>query len=198
MASNPNYVPPSATLPTDPAMEHAVGDSSSAPEQDAPPPPFAQTNNACTQENSELKFIWNAEHNLMIKKIYDHRAAKLLRQMMSDVVRAIKKELEAYFGNDEGFKRRCLTNAANRVSPGSSKYTGGSVTFMKTKSILSKSLDRKATLTKTFKYTQTLKANKERFVDKRFAAHYITRIGWRSRPNNLSCLMEMTKLAPRP
>ncbi|RYR26862.1 hypothetical protein Ahy_B02g061171 [Arachis hypogaea] len=48
----------------------------------------------------------------------------------------IKKELEAYFRYDEGFKRRRLTNVANRASPRLSKYTGWSATFMKTKSRL--------------------------------------------------------------
>ncbi|QHO19511.1 uncharacterized protein DS421_11g329620 [Arachis hypogaea] len=78
---------------------------------------------------------------------------------------SIKKELEAHFTHDEGFKRQRLTNVANRASPKSSKYTDGSATFMKTKSRLSKSLDREATLAETYKYTHTLKANKERFVD---------------------------------
>ncbi|RYQ79450.1 hypothetical protein Ahy_Scaffold6g108197 [Arachis hypogaea] len=76
---------------------------------------------------------------------------------------SIKKELEAYSRNDEGFQHRRLMNVANRASPWSSKYTSGSATFMKMKSRLS--LDRKATLAETFKYTHTLKANKERFAD---------------------------------
>ncbi|RYR62508.1 hypothetical protein Ahy_A04g020164 [Arachis hypogaea] len=87
-----------------------------------------------------LKFIWDAEYNLMIKKIYYHRVAKHFQQMMRDVRKghdhltswihqAIKKELEAYFTHDEG------------ASPRSSKYKGVSATFMKTKSRLSKSLD---------------------------------------------------------
>ncbi|RYR76406.1 hypothetical protein Ahy_A01g000990 [Arachis hypogaea] len=46
---------------------------------------------------------------------------------------SIKKELEAHFRNDEGLKRRRLTNIANKASPKSSKYTGGLATFMKTK-----------------------------------------------------------------
>ncbi|RYR68413.1 hypothetical protein Ahy_A03g014914 [Arachis hypogaea] len=126
----------------------------------------------------QLKFIWDAEHNLMIRKIYDHRATKHFKQMMSDVCKghdhltswirpAIKKEVEVYFTHDEGFKRRRLTNIANRVSPRLSKYMGGSATFMKRKSKLYKSLDREATLAETFKYTHTLKDNKERFADER-------------------------------
>ncbi|RYR09555.1 hypothetical protein Ahy_B05g077911 [Arachis hypogaea] len=84
----------------------------------------------------------------------------------------IKKELEARFRNDEGFKLRRLTNVANRALPRSSNYTGKSATFMKTKSRLSKLLDREETLAETFKYTHTLKANKERFADELSAAHY--------------------------
>ncbi|RYR08845.1 hypothetical protein Ahy_B05g076672 [Arachis hypogaea] len=52
------------------------------------------------------------------------------------------------------------------------KYTGRSATFMKTKSMLSKSLEREVTLAETFKYTHTLKANKEKFVDERSTTHY--------------------------
>ncbi|RYR74753.1 hypothetical protein Ahy_A02g009474 [Arachis hypogaea] len=87
---------------------------------------------------------------------------------------SIKKELEANFRNDEGFKHRHLTNVANRALPRSSKYTGGSMTFMKRKGRLSKSLDYEATIANTFKYTHSLKANKERFVEEWFAAHYMS------------------------
>ncbi|RYR41142.1 hypothetical protein Ahy_A08g037534 [Arachis hypogaea] len=61
---------------------------------------------------------------------------------------SIKKKLEAHFRNDEGFKRHHLTNIINRALPRSSKYTSGSATFTKTKSGLSKSLDRETTLAK--------------------------------------------------
>ncbi|QHO50921.1 uncharacterized protein DS421_1g26450 [Arachis hypogaea] len=43
---------------------------------------------------------------------------------------------------------------------------------MKTKSRLSKSLNREAILAETFKYIHTLKANKEKFADERSTAHY--------------------------
>ncbi|RYR21129.1 hypothetical protein Ahy_B03g066391 isoform B [Arachis hypogaea] len=43
---------------------------------------------------------------------------------------------------------------------------------MKTKARLSKSLERDATLVETFKYTHTLKENKERFADQRSQDHY--------------------------
>ncbi|QHN81737.1 uncharacterized protein DS421_20g689560 [Arachis hypogaea] len=116
----------------------------------------------------------------MIQKIYDYWTVKRLQQMMSDVrwrrdhltswIRlAIKKELEAYFANDEGFKHCHLTSIANRASPRLSKYTNRLATF---KSRLSKSLDREVILAKTFKYTHTLKANKERFADERSATYY--------------------------
>ncbi|RYR35105.1 hypothetical protein Ahy_A10g050251 [Arachis hypogaea] len=81
----------------------------------------------------------------MIRKIYDHRATKQLQQLMSDVRQgcdhlmtwihsSIKKEMEAHFRNDKGFKHRHLTNVANRASLRSSKYIGGSANFMKMKS----------------------------------------------------------------
>ncbi|RYR59496.1 hypothetical protein Ahy_A05g025389 [Arachis hypogaea] len=81
---------------------------------------------------------------------------------------SIKKELEAHFRNDEGFKRRHLSNVANKASPRSSKYTDRSATFMKMKSRLSKSLDIEVTL------AETLKANKERFADEWSAAYYVS------------------------
>ncbi|RYR19537.1 hypothetical protein Ahy_B03g064347 [Arachis hypogaea] len=86
----------------------------------------------------------------------------------------LKKEMDDQFSTDEGFKYHRLTNRTNRASSRSSKYTGGSTTFMKTKSRLSQSLDRKAILVEIFKYTHMLKANKERFVDERSAAHYVS------------------------
>ncbi|RYR09572.1 hypothetical protein Ahy_B05g077939 [Arachis hypogaea] len=117
----------------------------------------------------------------MTRKIFDHWAGKPLQQMMSDICQRcnnlmiwirpdIKKALETHFSIDEGFKLHRLTKVANRASPRSSSYTSGSATFMKTKSRLSKSLDRKSTLVETFKYTHTLKANKERFSDERLEA----------------------------
>ncbi|RYR05173.1 hypothetical protein Ahy_B06g085046 [Arachis hypogaea] len=69
-----------------------------------------------------------------------------------------------HWETNEGFRHRRLTNRPNRVSARSSKYTGGSATFMKTKARLSKSLNHEATLVETFKYTHTLKENKETFA----------------------------------
>ncbi|RYR25178.1 hypothetical protein Ahy_B02g058829 [Arachis hypogaea] len=60
---------------------------------------------------------------------------------------------------------RHLTNRANRALARSSKYIGGSATFMKTKARLLKSFDRDAMLAETFNYTHTLKENKETFAD---------------------------------
>ncbi|RYR27792.1 hypothetical protein Ahy_B01g051851 [Arachis hypogaea] len=85
---------------------------------------------------------------------------------------SLKTELEVHFRNDDGFKHCRLTNIVNRTSPRSSKYTGASATFMKTKIRLSKSLDCEATLVEIFKYTHTLKANKGRFADERSGVHY--------------------------
>ncbi|RYR64155.1 hypothetical protein Ahy_A03g010286 [Arachis hypogaea] len=62
----------------------------------------------------------------------------------------IKKELDIYFSTDKGFKRRHLTNRTNRALSRSSKYTGGSATFMNTRSRLSKSWECEATLAETF------------------------------------------------
>ncbi|RYR12052.1 hypothetical protein Ahy_B04g069569 [Arachis hypogaea] len=84
----------------------------------------------------------------------------------------ILRELESYFRDNDGFKHLLLTNVANRALLRSSSYTGGSVTFIKTKTRLSKSLDREAKLAETFKYTHTLKENKKRFAYERSAAHY--------------------------
>ncbi|RYQ82130.1 hypothetical protein Ahy_B10g100726 [Arachis hypogaea] len=86
----------------------------------------------------------------------------------------LKKALYVHWETDEGFKRRHLTNRNNRTSARSSKYTGRSATFMKTKSRLSKSLSHDVTMTETFKYTHTMKKNKERFIDQQAADHYQT------------------------
>ncbi|RYQ96519.1 hypothetical protein Ahy_B08g092303 [Arachis hypogaea] len=78
----------------------------------------------------------------------------------------------AHWETNAGFRHQRLTNRANRALARSSKYTGGSTTFMKMKVRLSKSLEREATLTETFKFTHTLKENKARFVDQRSQDHY--------------------------
>ncbi|RYR13028.1 hypothetical protein Ahy_B04g070243 isoform D [Arachis hypogaea] len=83
----------------------------------------------------------------MIRKIFDHRMAWQLQQMIEDVRerrnpltvwlrRDIKKALYVNWETDEGFMHYRLTNKANRESSRSSKYTGGSATFMKTKARL--------------------------------------------------------------
>ncbi|RYR28213.1 hypothetical protein Ahy_B01g052331 [Arachis hypogaea] len=122
-----------------------------------------------------LHFRWDAEHDLTIKKIFDHRMGRRLKQMLNDVRQGqdhrttwlqldIMMALYVHWETDEGFQHRCLTNRANRPRK-SSKYTGSLATFMKTKVRLSKSLDPEATLTETFKYTHALKENKETFAD---------------------------------
>ncbi|QHN87192.1 uncharacterized protein DS421_16g552910 [Arachis hypogaea] len=202
LVPNLNWVPPSATPLTDAATmstNPAVGDNSNAPEQHAPPPPpfirlriwldgmqsCAPNLNACTQEISEvIKSMYDNPWTTYM--YYDHRAAKYFQQTMSDVRQGkdhltswicpnIKSELKAHFRDNEGFKYRRLMNIANKASPRSSRYTGGSTTFMKTKTRLSKSLDPEATLAETFKYIHTLKANKEKFTDEQLTADYQSR-----------------------
>ncbi|RYR25099.1 hypothetical protein Ahy_B02g058725 isoform B [Arachis hypogaea] len=122
------------------------------------------------------KFIWDKTYNLMIRKIFDHWMARRLQQMLEDVRERrdhltiwlhpdIKKTLYIHWETDEGFKRRRLKNRANRTLARSSKYTSGSMTFIKTKARLSKSLDHEATMAETFKYTHTMKENKEKFAN---------------------------------
>ncbi|RYR15637.1 hypothetical protein Ahy_B04g072519 [Arachis hypogaea] len=81
----------------------------------------------------------------------------------------IKKALYVYWETDEGFRHRRLTNRANRA------LAYGSVTFMKTNAMLSKSLDCDATIMEAFKYTHILKENKERFADQRSMDHFVMR-----------------------
>nr|XP_025650893.2 uncharacterized protein LOC112747036 [Arachis hypogaea] len=109
----------------------------------------------------------------------DKRRSSRVRHLTTWIRPSIKKELDAHFRNDKGFKRRCLTNVANRASLRSSKYMGRLTTFIKTMSRLSKSLDRETTLAETFKNTHTLKPVMK-----------ITCRGWRPRPSNLSRLGE--------
>ncbi|RYR33614.1 hypothetical protein Ahy_A10g048228 [Arachis hypogaea] len=89
--------------------------------------------------------------------------------LMSWLRSEIKKDLLVHWEPNEGFRHQRLTNRAKRALARSSKYTGGSATFMKIKS---KSLDREAILVETFKYTHMLKENKERFVDQRSQDYY--------------------------
>ncbi|RYR02997.1 hypothetical protein Ahy_B06g081836 [Arachis hypogaea] len=110
-----------------------------------------------------MKFICDTEHNLMIKKIYNQPVCDHLTSWIRP---STKKELEAHSRNDERFKHCHPTSIANRTLPRSLKYTGGSTTFMKTKSRLV------TTLVENFKYTHTLNTNKDKFADERSAAHY--------------------------
>ncbi|RYR09752.1 hypothetical protein Ahy_B05g078157 [Arachis hypogaea] len=119
----------------------------------------------------KLNFIWDKENDTLIKKIYNHRMGRQLQDvherrdhLTSWLCWKIKKALH-----------QRLTNRANRTSTRSSKYTGGSAIFMKTKVRLSKSLDRDATLAETFKYTHTLKENKERFADQNCIAQKLNK-----------------------
>ncbi|RYR72619.1 hypothetical protein Ahy_A02g006841 [Arachis hypogaea] len=111
------------------------------------------------------KFIWDRKHDLIIRKIYGYRIARRLQQLMQDIRPNIKRALDNHFSINEGFRYHCLTNRGNRASRKSSKYTGGSATFMKMKNRLSKLLECEITLAETFKYTHSLKANNERFAN---------------------------------
>ncbi|RYR15664.1 hypothetical protein Ahy_B04g072562 [Arachis hypogaea] len=137
----------------------------------------------------------------MIRKIFDHRMARRLQQMLEDVHEHhdhvtiwlhsdIKKALYVHWKTDEGFKRCRLMNRANRISARSLKYTGGAVIFIKTRANMLSSLspnimsllldltcvvDRDATIAETFKYTHTLKENKERFTDQQVADYYVSK-----------------------
>ncbi|QHN83097.1 uncharacterized protein DS421_20g701660 [Arachis hypogaea] len=84
----------------------------------------------------------------------------------------IAKALYLHWETDERFRHRRLTHKANRASAKSSKYTGGSMTFMKTKVRLSKSLDRDVTMAVAFKSP--------------------THRDWRSQPSNISILETTT------
>ncbi|RYR53451.1 hypothetical protein Ahy_A06g028575 [Arachis hypogaea] len=102
----------------------------------------------------------NKEQDTFIRKIYDDRMGRRLQQMLEDIRERgdhltywlcpkIKKALYVHWETDE---------RSNRSSARSSKYTGSSATFMKTKARLS--LDCDVILAETFKYTHTLKKNK--------------------------------------
>ncbi|RYR50376.1 hypothetical protein Ahy_A07g036968 [Arachis hypogaea] len=94
--------------------------------------------------NNNLHFIWDAEHNLTIKKIFGHGMGRRLQHMLDNIRQRrdhltsglrpkINKALLVHWETDEGFRHRRLTNRANRTLARSSKYTGGPSTFMKTK-----------------------------------------------------------------
>ncbi|RYR05032.1 hypothetical protein Ahy_B06g084858 [Arachis hypogaea] len=94
-----------------------------------------------------MHFRWDAEHNLTIRNIFNHRMGRQLQQMLDDVRQGqdhrttwlrpdIKNDLFVHWETDKGFRHWRLTNRANRVSIRSSKYTGGLATFMKTKARL--------------------------------------------------------------
>ncbi|RYR53613.1 hypothetical protein Ahy_A06g028802 [Arachis hypogaea] len=145
MVPNTNYVAPSTlTMPlrstqyptvsttSTSAKNIAVLESSHGSQPDAPPLPPIE------------KFIWNKTHDAIIKKIFPHRMARRLPQMLQDIRKLrdhlttwlhldIKKALYVHWETDEGFKHHHLMNRANKVSARSSKYTGGLETFMMTK-----------------------------------------------------------------
>ncbi|RYR64081.1 hypothetical protein Ahy_A03g010224 [Arachis hypogaea] len=112
---------PPATNTTEPEFSHG------SPPDASPPPPIVRMT------------IWpdgtSRQDSRLIRKIFDHSMARRLQQMLEDVREHsnhltiwlclyIKKLLYVHWEIDEGFKRRRLTNRANRTSARSSKYTG--------------------------------------------------------------------------
>ncbi|RYR53196.1 hypothetical protein Ahy_A06g028197 [Arachis hypogaea] len=162
-----------------PAMDTMVLESSHGSQPaDAPPPPSIFL---CAGE-----LYMGQGARCLIRKIYDHRMSRRLQQLLEDehercdhltswLCPKVKKALYVHWETDEGFRHRHLTNRANRASTRSSKYTGGTATFIKTKARLSNSLDRDATLVETFKYTQE---NKTRFVDQWSIDYYVQELTW--------------------
>ncbi|RYQ97354.1 hypothetical protein Ahy_B08g093397 [Arachis hypogaea] len=153
-------------------------------------PPLAQLHEdpAETKERwfqKWLHFKWDVEHDLTIRKIFDHRMD-------------IKKALFVHWETDEGFRHRCFTNRANSVSVRSSKYTGGSVTFMKTKvrqtslshcfnvTYVVEIVGSRVTLAETFKYTHMLKENKEAFAYQWSQNHYVRILHTETRDRDLA------------
>ncbi|RYR59427.1 hypothetical protein Ahy_A05g025315 [Arachis hypogaea] len=74
-----------------------------------------------------LHFLWDVEHNITIRKIFDHRIGRRLQKMLDDVRQRrnhlttwlqpdIKKALLVHWETDDGFMHRHLTNRANRTS----------------------------------------------------------------------------------
>ncbi|RYR39127.1 hypothetical protein Ahy_A09g044578 [Arachis hypogaea] len=114
-----------------------------------------------------VAITFDAKHDLAIQKIFDYRIGRQLQQKLDDVCHSRDQWMRwlRLKENDARFRHQHLTNRANRALERSFKYTSGSATFMKMKAKLSKSLDREATLTESFKYTHMLKENKAKFVD---------------------------------
>ncbi|MED6113866.1 hypothetical protein PIB30_074843 [Stylosanthes scabra] len=124
------------------------------------------------------KFTWDKKDAALIKAIFNTRASKRFSEMMEDVRQRkdhltqwcrpeLKKLLYHYWETNEKYLHRQTTNKRNRVSDKCVIYTGGSATPMQTKAKMTKLLDRPESMAEVFKQTHTLKANKEKFADKR-------------------------------
>ncbi|RYQ91799.1 hypothetical protein Ahy_B09g097827 isoform A [Arachis hypogaea] len=120
---------------------------------------FTPNNNVCTQEITNIIKLICTLYGMPITMPSLEKSTTI--EWVNDCSRCWRM-----FEADKGFKNWRLTNRANSALVRSSKYTGGSTTYMKTKARLSKSFDRKATLAEMFKYTHTLKENKARFADR--------------------------------
>ncbi|MED6201467.1 hypothetical protein PIB30_095349 [Stylosanthes scabra] len=124
------------------------------------------------------KFTWDKDDDDVIKAIFKTRASKRFSGIMEDVQERkehltqwcrpeLKKLLYHYWETDEKYLHCKAINKRNRASEKCAIYTGGSATSMQTKAKMTKLLDRPVSMAEVFKQTHTLKANKEKFADKR-------------------------------
>ncbi|MED6131660.1 hypothetical protein PIB30_011811 [Stylosanthes scabra] len=126
----------------------------------------------------EEKFTWDKDNDDLIKAAFNTHASKRFFGMMEDVreqkehlTQSCRPELKMllyhYWEIDEKYLHRKTTNKRNRAFEKCGKYTGGSTMPMQTKANMTKSLDRPVSMAEVFKQTNTPKANKEEFTDKR-------------------------------
>ncbi|RYR19187.1 hypothetical protein Ahy_B03g063894 [Arachis hypogaea] len=95
--------------------------------------------------------IWEVVHkSKSVEVVYMEDVHERCDHLTTWLCSKIKKVLLVHWETNEEFRYRHLKNKANRASARSSKNTGGSTTFMKTKARLLKSLYRDATLAETF------------------------------------------------
>ncbi|MED6151928.1 hypothetical protein PIB30_087023 [Stylosanthes scabra] len=105
-------------------------------------------------EKWKEKFRWYPRHESFMKRAFDYRMGRRLSQMLKEVREEkkevtqwcrpqLKRSLRQYWGNDQAFKHRLVTNKANRASSKvASLYCGGSVTIRSTKQKMEKELKR--------------------------------------------------------
>ncbi|RYQ95197.1 hypothetical protein Ahy_B08g090257 [Arachis hypogaea] len=148
---------------------------------------FALNSNACTQEMTNvIKLIYTlygtlstilpSDKYFTMEWVGDSSRYWRMTRPPDELASTRDKEgFVIHQETNEGFRHRRLTNRASRASVRSSKYTGSSTTFMKTKVKLSKSLDREVILAETFKYIHILKETTARFAYQRSQDHYVSK-----------------------